>query len=133
MKHYDVVAAIIMYENKVLCVQRSESKFDYISKKYEFPGGKIEQGETKEVALKREITEELKMNIVVKDAFLTVDYQYPDFKITMYSYLCGTTDKLLTLTEHIDFKWLSCTELGGLDWAAADVPIVEKLLKEYHG
>lgn len=128
MKHYDVVAAIIIHENKILCVQRSESKFDYISKKYEFPGGKVELGETNEEALKREVMEELNMVVNVKDIFLTVDHQYPDFKITMHSYLCNSANKSLTLTEHIDFKWLSDSGLDDLDWAAADIPIVNKLM-----
>ena len=63
MKHIEVVAAVIIFENKILCVQRNENKFEYISKKYEFPGGKMEVGETKEETIKREISEELKIDI----------------------------------------------------------------------
>lgn len=129
MKHYDVVAAIIVHENKILCVQRSKNKYDYISMKYEFPGGKIEAGETKEAALIREINEELQINISINDEFLTVDYQYPDFEITMYSFICQTKNPFLTLTEHIDYKWLNNHELEALDWAAADIPIVKKLIQ----
>jgi 8-oxo-dGTP diphosphatase len=128
MKKIEVVAAIIYHENKILCVQRGENKYDYISKKYEFPGGKMEAGESKEETVKREILEELQMDIVVKDEFLTVDHQYPDFHLTMHSFKCSTTNESLTLTEHIDFKWLEISEMSGLDWAAADVPIVEKLV-----
>jgi 8-oxo-dGTP diphosphatase len=128
MKKIEVVAAIIYHENKILCVQRGENKYDYISKKYEFPGGKMEAGESKEETVKREILEELQMDIEVKDEFLTVDHQYPDFHLTMHSFKCSTTNESLTLTEHIDFKWLEISEMSGLDWAAADVPIVEKLV-----
>jgi len=79
MKHIEVVAAVIIFENKILCVQRNENKFEYISKKYEFPGGKMEVGETKEETIKREISEELKIDIEVGEEFLTVTHQYPDF------------------------------------------------------
>lgn len=128
MKKIEVVAAIIYHENKILCVQRGENKYDYISKKYEFPGGKMEAGESKEETVKREILEELHMDIEVQNEFLTVDHQYPDFHLTMHSFKCSTTNESLTLTEHIDFKWLEISEMSGLDWAAADVPIVEKLV-----
>lgn len=128
MKTIEVVAAIIIHENKILCVQRGPSKFDYISKKFEFPGGKMEQDETKESALKREILEELDMDIDVKEEFLTVHHQYPDFILNMHSFICNCSDTKLILTEHIDYKWLKKEELPTLDWAAADIPIMEKLM-----
>jgi 8-oxo-dGTP diphosphatase len=127
MKRIEVVAAIIIFNDDILCVQRGESKLDYISKKYEFPGGKLEPGETKQEAIKREILEELKMEIEVKEEFLTVNHQYPDFHITMHSFICSCEIPSLTLTEHIAYKWLKKTELDELDWAAADVPIMKKL------
>lgn len=127
-KQIQVVAAVIINNNKILCVQRNENKLPYISKKYEFPGGKIEIGETKVETIKREIKEELKMEITIESEFLTVSHQYPDFNITMYSFLCSCKDSTLTLTEHIDFKWLDKNELKELDWAEADVPIVNKLV-----
>jgi len=130
MKHYNVVAAIIMHNDKILCMQRGTSKYDYISMKYEFPGGKIEQNETEIEAIKREIKEELIMNISVQNKFLTVDHNYPDFKITMHSYICTTLDTSFTLTEHINYQWLNKSELKYLDWAAADVPIIEKLIND---
>lgn len=129
MKHIEVVAAIIVNDNKILCVQRGESKLDYISRKYEFPGGKMEIGEKREETIKREISEELKMLIVVEEDFLTVTHHYPDFIITMHSFICRCNDANVTLTEHIDFKWLDKSELESLDWAAADVPIVQKLMR----
>ncbi|MEI6265458.1 MAG: (deoxy)nucleoside triphosphate pyrophosphohydrolase [Sphingobacteriia bacterium] len=128
MKTIEVVAAIIIHENKILCVQRGPSKYDYISKKFEFPGGKMEQDETKESAIKREILEELHLDIEVNEEFLTVKHQYPDFTLIMHSFICNCTDTKLTLTEHIDYKWLKKEELSILDWAAADIPIMEKLM-----
>ncbi|WP_236622738.1 NUDIX domain-containing protein [Methanococcoides methylutens] len=74
MKHYEVVAAIIMDDDRVLCVQRDHGKYDYISLKYEFPGGKIEPDETKEQALERELLEELDLNIEIEREFLTVNH-----------------------------------------------------------
>jgi 8-oxo-dGTP diphosphatase len=128
MKHIEVVAAIIVHKNEILCVQRGESKFNYISKKYEFPGGKMEVGETKEHAIKREIMEELKMSIDVQEEFFTVNHEYPDFSITMHSFICSCDSPIVHLTEHINFEWLNRNQLLSLDWAAADLPIVDKLM-----
>lgn len=130
MKHVNVAAAIIINSGKILCVQRGANKFDYISKKFEFPGGKIEAGELPQETVVREIHEELKMNVIVEQDFLTVNHEYPDFKIQMHSFICSTPSKELQLSEHISFKWLGVNELKQLDWAAADIPIVDKLVEE---
>lgn len=122
-----VVAAIIIHNDKILCLQRGENKFEYISKKYEFPGGKIELGETHKQTVVREIQEELKMDITPNQDFLTVEHEYPDFFLTMHSFICSCDDPTVYLTEHIDYKWLTISELNGLDWAEADIPIVDKL------
>jgi 8-oxo-dGTP diphosphatase len=127
MKHIQVVAAVIIHNNKILCVQRGPAKYEYISKKWEFPGGKLEEGETKLEAIVREIKEELHMEINVDAFLITVKHTYPDFQLTMDTFLCSSITGELTLTEHGDYKWLEKSELSGLDWAAADVPIVEKL------
>jgi 8-oxo-dGTP diphosphatase len=127
MKHIEVVAAVIYKENKILCVKKGKHKFDYLSLKFEFPGGKIEIGETKEDALTREIKEELEMNIEIQKEFLTVFFDYPDFKITMHSFICICKSDVFKLNEHVDYVWLLNTELSKLDWAGADIPIVEKL------
>lgn len=129
MKTIEVVAAIIKYEDKILCVQRGESKLDYISKKYEFPGGKMEKGESKEETIKREIFEELKMRINVLEEFYTVTHEYPDFILIMHSFICTCDNPQLTLTEHINFIWLKKNELESLNWAAADIPIMKKLME----
>ena len=128
MKRIEVVAAIIIHNNRILCVQRGPNKYTYISKKFEFPGGKIEKGETYRTALIREIKEELKMDIETEEAFITVEHQYPDFHLTMHSYYCSCENSNLTLTEHIAYKWLQVDDLSNLDWAAADIPIVNKLV-----
>jgi len=128
MKQIEVVAAIIIKDAKILCVQRKESKLPYISKKYEFPGGKMEPGETREETIIREIKEELDIDIIIKEDFLTIAHQYPDFHITMHSFICESNDTEVTLTEHIHYQWLGKNELTRLDWAAADIPIVNKLI-----
>ncbi len=131
-KHYTVSAAIIVENKKILCVQRNKGKYDYISYKYEFPGGKLEEGENEEDALKREISEELNLEIDVAENFLVVTHEYLDFDLTMHSYLCKANTEKLVLKEHIDAKWLFKNELIELDWAAADLPIVSKLLNTDH-
>ncbi|MBK7762897.1 MAG: (deoxy)nucleoside triphosphate pyrophosphohydrolase [Bacteroidetes bacterium] len=129
MKKVEVVAAIIIHQEKILCVQRNESTLSYISKKYEFPGGKIEVGETKEQTIIREIKEELEMDIKISHELMTVVHQYPDFELTMHSFICSCINNEVTLTEHLDFRWLDKSQLLNLDWAAADIPIVHKLIE----
>jgi 8-oxo-dGTP diphosphatase len=128
MKKVEVVAGVIFCQDDILCVQRPKNKLSYISEKFEFPGGKIEPGETKEEALHRELLEELNLSTNIKSFFLTVVHPYPDFELTMHSFICEVVSKELTLYEHIDQKWLKVNELNKLDWAAADLPIVKKLL-----
>lgn len=128
MKKIEVVAGVIFWEDQVLCVQRPKNKLHYISEKFEFPGGKIEEGETKEEALHRELFEELNLATKIKSFFLTVVHEYPDFELTMHSFKCEVDSKELTLHEHVDQKWLKINELTALDWAAADIQIVDKLV-----
>jgi 8-oxo-dGTP diphosphatase len=128
MKKVEVVAAVIFHNNKILCVQRGDNKYNYIAFKYEFPGGKVESGETNETAIKREILEELNLKISIDSKFITVNHQYPDFTLVMHSFICSCNNPEIELSEHVDFKWLDKTELKKLDWAAADIPIVDKLI-----
>lgn len=128
MKKVEVVAAVIFHNNKILCVQRGDNKYNYIAFKYEFPGGKVELGETNETAIKREILEELNLKISIDSKFITVNHQYPDFTLVMHSFICSCNNPEIELSEHVDFKWLDKTELKKLDWAAADIPIVEELI-----
>lgn len=130
MKKVEVVAAIIKYNDLILCAQRSHSSLDYISTKFEFPGGKIELGETKKEALKRELIEELNIEPDIEDLYLSVVHIYPDFELTMHSFICNADSMTISLNEHISHQWLRKEELLNLDWAAADLPIVQKLMKD---
>jgi 8-oxo-dGTP diphosphatase len=130
MKKIEVVAAIIYFEKKILCVQRPKNKLSYISEKFEFPGGKIEKGESKKEALKRELIEELNfIPTKIDDLFLTVIHKYPDFELTMDSFKCYSDTKTIQLNEHISSEWLIINDLDKLDWAGADIPIVNKLME----
>ena len=105
MKHYNVVAAVVCHDGKYLCMQKGKTKFEYTSYKWEFPGGKIEPGET-------------------------VNHEYPDFSITMTAFLCTPKGDAngFKRREHADSKWCSKDELKGLNWAAADIDVVEGIL-----
>jgi len=128
MKKIEVVAGIIFFQDQILCVQRPKNKRSYISEKFEFPGGKIEKGETRKQALQRELLEELNISPTIKSLYLTVVHEYPDFELTMHSFICEVDTKTLTLNEHISQEWLTVEQLEKLDWAAADIPIVHKLV-----
>lgn len=128
MKKIEVVAGIIFFQDQILCVQRPKNKLHYISEKFEFPGGKIEKGETEKEALQRELFEELSISIKIKSFYHAVVHEYPDFELTMHSFICEVETKELTLNEHIHLEWLTLNELQKLDWAAADIPIVDKLV-----
>lgn len=130
MRHVEVVAAIICYENQILCMKRAKGKYEYTSLKYEFPGGKIEENETEVEALKREIREEMDMNIVVEEPFMVVNHEYPDFNLTMHSYICKVENKEFVMKEHVDFIWLKKEELDQLEWMEADKPIVAELMNK---
>ena len=127
MKKVEVVAAVLINKNQILSVQRAKHKLDYISEKFEFPGGKIEVGETKEEALNRELKEELNIDAVVGEHIITIEHQYPDFELTMHAYGVHIGVRDLTLNEHIAQLWLDKKDIYSVDWAAADVPIVDKL------
>lgn len=131
MKHFEVVAAVIFEGPEVLCVQRGPGPYAYTALHYEFPGGKIEAHESPETALKREIKEELALEITVQRPLLIVEHTYPNFAITLHSYVCQSQSRQLQLHEHIDAQWLAPRDLRGLRWAAADVPIVERLMAEH--
>lgn len=122
MKHLEVVAGIIVDGDRILCVQKGKVKQDYLSFKFEFPGGKIEEGESRPEALKRELKEELFLDIEVeeKDYFQTIEYCYPDFKLVMHTYLCTVYKPVFLLNEHISYVWSKASELNDLDWADAD-------------
>lgn len=130
MKHYNVVAAVVCHDGKYLCMQKGKTKFEYTSYKWEFPGGKIEPGETPQQALARELMEEMEYPVEVGEKLVTVNHEYPDFSITMTAFLCtpkGDADGFKRC-EHADSKWCRKDELMWLDWAAADIDVVEGIL-----
>lgn len=130
MKNIEVVAAIFIKEDKIFCAQRSNK--GHLPFKWELPGGKVEEGESHNDALKREIYEELDTVIEVKDYYMTVKHHYKAFHLTMHAYFCEIIKGDLELKEHIDSCWLTAKQLDNLDWAAADIPIVRRLKKEIH-
>ena len=124
MKIAEVVAAIIRKEDKIFATQRGYGEWkDW----WEFPGGKMEQGETPEDALKREIFEELSAEINVDELFSTVDYDYPKFHLTMHCYLCTLQTNAMHLNEHESARWLAKDELDSVKWLPADKSIIDKL------
>ena len=124
----EVVAAVIQHENEILCVQRGIHRYPYLSHKFEFPGGKTEAGETQQQALIREIREELHMEIRPLRHLISVHHSYPDFRILLHAWLCESTSRELMLLEHTAARWLLPEQLHALDWAAADIPVVEHLM-----
>lgn len=126
MKQIEVVAAIIRKEDKIFATQRGYGDFkDW----WEFPGGKMEVGETPEEALVREIREELSAEISVDEFLCTVEYDYPAFHLKMHCYLCSLLTEALHLNEHEAAKWLSKDELDSVKWLPADLEVI-KALKE---
>ncbi|WP_297430143.1 (deoxy)nucleoside triphosphate pyrophosphohydrolase [Clostridium sp.] len=127
MKTIEVVAAIIKHDNKILATRRGYGDFENM---WEFPGGKIETGETREEALIREIKEELELDIEINDYLTTVNYDYSNFHLTMHCFICTISGGKLHLNAHNDAKWKTLEELSELNWVPADILVVEKL-REY--
>lgn len=122
MKQIEVVAAIIRKGDKIFATQRGYGEWqDW----WEFPGGKMEVGETPEEALKREIREELSAEINVGELLTTVEYDYPAFHLTMHCFLCTLVGEALHLNEHEAARWLTKDELDTVKWLPADEEVVE--------
>lgn len=125
MGSIEVVAAVIVHNGKYFATQRGYG--DY-KDKWEFPGGKVEQGESREDALMREIKEELATVVEIDKFICTVENDYPDFHLSMHSYLCHVVIGKLQLLEAEDARWLDKEHLKSVDWLPADKEVVDKLL-----
>lgn len=126
MKNIHVSAAIIMKDNKIFVTQRGYGEFkDW----WEFPGGKIEEGETPEECLKREIKEELEADINIDKYLCTVEYDYPNFHLKMECFICSLIDGHLELVEAEDAKFITNDQLDNIDFLPADLLVVKELKK----
>ena len=124
LKTVNVAAAIIKRDGKIFVTQRGGEPFKGL---WEFPGGKIEKGETPKEALVREITEELELSVKVEDLAQVVEYDYPDFHLTMYCFWCRIESGEPVLKEHQAAKWLEPKELNTVKWLPADIELIETL------
>lgn len=124
MKSIEVVAAVIVRDGRIFATQRGYGDFKDF---WEFPGGKIEQGESPEDALKREIKEELDADISVDSFLQTIEYDYPKFHLILHCYLCSLNTKEVHLLEHESARWLSTDELDSVAWLPADLSLISSL------
>ena len=130
MKLITTVAGVIVNKNgEVLCTKRDVGKYSYVSLKWEFPGGKVEEGETQKQTLERELREELAIKVDIGDFFYQVEHDYPDFHLSMAVYECKFHEQNISMNVHKDICWLKPEELMKLDWAEADIPVAEKIYK----
>ena len=129
-KHIQVAAALLFENGKIFATKRGDSRYAYVAHKFEFPGGKIEENEIPENALKREILEELNVKISVGEHLYTVEYDYPKFHLSMKCYICSLIDENIELKEHSAAKWLAISELDTVDWLPADIEVVG-IIKKY--
>lgn len=124
MKTIKVAAAIITKDKQIFATQRGYGEFQG---KWEFPGGKVEEGETAAEALKREIMEELNVTVEVGEFFETVEYDYPNFHLSMDCFLCTLATGTIVLQEHQAAKWLTKETLFDVDWLPADLGLINTL------
>lgn len=123
-----VCCAIIQHEGKVLVAQRSEKGL--LPLKWEFPGGKVEQGETDEECIVREIKEELDMTITVEKRLSSVVHRYETFSLTLIPFVCKSKSANYTKQEHNQVVWATVNQLGNFDWAEADIPVYKEFLHD---
>ena len=123
MTHLDVTCAIIERDEKILCTQRSEAMS--LPLKWEFPGGKIKSGESVEDCLRRELIEELGVHVNIGFALRPHTHHYETFSVILYPFVCSITSGDITLHEHKAFMWLAPEKLHELDWAEADLPVIQ--------
>lgn len=129
MKTIKVVAAIIKKENQIMIAQRIKGEF---AGQWEFPGGKIEVGETAQEALKREIMEEMELEINVEDFLITAEYDYSSFHLSMDCFICSLESNDIHLHDHIAIQWIDLdTDIKNINWVPADVQVIEAVMKRY--
>jgi 8-oxo-dGTP diphosphatase len=128
MKHIHVTCAIIERDGLVLAARRSASMS--LPLKWEFPGGKINTGESPEECLRRELVEELGIRVGVASGLSPSTYHYPTFTVTLYPFICSIEAGEIVLHEHAAIAWLPPAKLPTLDWAEADLPVIEAYLAE---
>lgn len=128
MKNIRVSAAVIHREGKIFATQRGYGEY---KGKWEFPGGKREEGESGEEALYREIREELDSRVEIEKLICTTDFDYPTFHLTMDVYLASLVEGELTLLEHEDAKWVSLDSIDNLDWLPADWSVIDEIKKHF--
>lgn len=129
-RHYHVVAAVVEHEGRYLCMQKGETRYAYTSHHWEFPGGKIEEGETQKQALQRELMEEMEYEVTPVRHLVTVEHDYPDFGLTLECWLCTATGTDFVRKEHADHRWLTAGEMQPLEWCAADEPAVRIIQRD---
>ena len=129
MKHIHVACAIIENDGKMLATQRSATMS--LQLKWEFPGGKIRDGESPKECLKRELAEELGIEVAIGAPLTVSTYPYPTFSVTLYPFICKIASSEIVLHEHAAMLWLSPEELQGLDWAEADWPVIEEYQRQF--
>ena len=130
MKTIEVVAAIIVREGDEFCTQRGYGEWQGW---WEFPGGKMEAGESPQEALRREIREELEAEVEVGELLETIEWDYPNFHLTMHCFWCRLLSDSLCLKEHQAAAWLSADNLRSVKWLPADEGLVEKILQQNAG
>lgn len=123
----NVACAVVRRGDTYLCMQRCRSEHEYMSEHWEFPGGKREDGESDHEALIREIREEMDWDIYVGRKLGSITYEYPDITIVLTAYLCMCENDDFKLLEHLDYKWLTRSEMEELEWTDADRQIIRLL------
>lgn len=124
MKIVEVAAALIKDKNKILATRRAYGEFTNM---WEFPGGKLEKDETREEALKREIIEELEVEISIDEFLTTIEYDYPEFHLIMHCYMCSVIKGQMHFNDHNAFMWVDENTIHDLKWLPADILVINKI------
>jgi len=127
LPHIHVACAIIQQDGLILATQRSATMS--LALKWEFPGGKLEAGESPQVCLLRELNEELGVSVTIGQELPPHTHSYPSFAVTLYPFLCHQLRGSIILHEHNDARWLTPSDLQQLDWAEADLPLIQTLVQ----